>query len=99
DQAGMKFLRHIDPFDGGPYYGSATDLLLPVQQTATRTLAVGEPAPERTRQYLLAIEDREFRTVRADAELSETGKLIVRMPVLHALGVEVRAKVSAVPLP
>src|SRR5215831_1582681 len=71
EQAGMKFLRHIDPFDGGPYYGAATDLLLPVQQASVYTVDAGEPALERRRQYLLAHENRGFRAVRADAELPE----------------------------
>jgi arginine N-succinyltransferase len=99
EQAGMKFLRHIDPFDAGPYYGAATDSLIPVQQLSTYTLSVGEPAPERTRQFLLACDDLTFRAIRADAETAGTGRLIVRPGVLAALGAKQRAKVSAVPLP
>jgi arginine N-succinyltransferase len=99
EQAGMKFLKHIDPFDGGPYYGAATDLLNPVQQASTCALSVGEPAQERMRQYLVACEDNGFRAIRTDAEMPEAGLLIVRPGVLRALGVKERMKVSAVPLP
>lgn len=99
EQAGMKFLRHIDPFDGGPYYGALTDSLIPVQQVSTYTLFVGEPAPERTRQFLLACEDHAFRAIRAEAEAAGTGHLIVRPEVLGALEAKPRIKVSAVPLP
>jgi arginine/ornithine N-succinyltransferase beta subunit len=95
----MKFLRQIDPFDGGPYYGAATDQLLPVQQVSVYTVDAGEPAPERRRQYLLAHENHGFRAVRADAEMAEPGRLMVRAKVLQALGVKPRAKVSAVLLP
>ena len=35
EQAGMKFLNHIDPFDGGPYYGAPTSELVPVRQRRT----------------------------------------------------------------
>jgi arginine N-succinyltransferase len=99
EQAGMKFLRHIDPFDGGPYYGAATDLLIPVQQVSTYWLGAGDPAPERARQYLVACEDNGFRAVRAEAEMLEVHRLVVRPGVLHALGGKPRMKVSAVPLP
>src|SRR5216684_6200256 len=61
EQAGMKFLKHIDPFDGGPYYGAPTDQLLPVQQVSTHAISVGEPVAERARQYLLAHENHGFR--------------------------------------
>jgi arginine N-succinyltransferase len=32
EQAGMRFLRDIDPFDAGPYYGAEVDELAPVRQ-------------------------------------------------------------------
>jgi arginine N-succinyltransferase len=99
EQAGMKFLKHIDPFDGGPYYGAATNQLIPVQQVTTCTLAVGEPAPNRTRSLLLALDDGGFRAVRADAEVAEANRLVVRQSVLRALRVEPRVKVNVVPLP
>jgi arginine N-succinyltransferase len=99
EQAGMKFLRHIDPFDGGPYYGAATDQLIPVRQLSTYSVDVGEPVPERTRPHLLAIEDPDFHAVRADADVPEPGRMIVRPAVLHALRVKPRVKIEAVPLP
>jgi arginine N-succinyltransferase len=99
EQAGMRFLKQIDPFDGGPYYGAATSELLPVRQVSMYALGAGEPTPERTRQYLLAHEDHGFRAIRADAEMPEPGRLIVRAGVLRALGVKARVKVKAVPLP
>ncbi|MBV8055938.1 MAG: arginine N-succinyltransferase [Deltaproteobacteria bacterium] len=99
EQAGMQFLKQIDPFDGGPYYGAATTQLLPVQQVSICALCAGEPASERSRRYLLAHEDHGFRAIRADAEMPEPGRLIVRAGVLHALGVKARTKVNAVPIP
>jgi len=99
EQAGMKFLKHLDPFDAGPYYGTETSRLLPVQQVTMYAVGAGEPAPERTRQYLLAREDRGFCAVRADAETVGPGRLIVRPGVLRALAVKPRTKINAVPLP
>ncbi len=99
EQAGMKFLKHIDPFDGGPYYAQATGQLIPIQQIGTYTISVAEPAPERTRQYLIAHEEHGFRAVRAEAEVPEPGHMIVRPGVLPVLGIKPRAKIDAVPLP
>jgi arginine N-succinyltransferase len=99
EQAGMKFLKHIDPFDGGPYYGAATDQLIPIQQVGSYVLDIGEPTRERTRAYLLACEVQGFRAVRADADMPAEGRLVVRPAALRALGITPRVKVSAVPLP
>jgi arginine N-succinyltransferase len=99
EQAGMKFLRHIDPFDGGPYYGASTDELIPVQQFTQYVITAGEPALERRRQFLLACEEQGFRAVRAVGDLPQPGHLIVRAETLRVLGIKPRAKVDAVPLP
>ncbi|HKV55967.1 MAG TPA: arginine N-succinyltransferase, partial [Candidatus Binataceae bacterium] len=98
EQAGMKFLRHIDPFDAGPYFGAATDQLIPVQNTRTLTASEGEPAPEHVGQYLVAHENREFRAVRAEAEVA-ADRVMMRPAVLKALGIKPRTKVAIVPIP
>ncbi|HXZ86960.1 MAG TPA: arginine N-succinyltransferase [Candidatus Binataceae bacterium] len=99
EQAGMRFLNHIDPFDGGPYYGAATDSLQPVKDFNTCVVLSGEPAPERSRPYLVACDDRRgFRAVRAVAE-KDDGNLIVTPQVLKALSIKPRTRVDTVPLP
>jgi arginine/ornithine N-succinyltransferase beta subunit len=60
---------------------------------------VGEPAPERVRQYLVGYEQHGFRAVRAEIELTPEGQLIARPAVLRALGIEPRTRVDVVPLP
>lgn len=85
EQAGMRFLNHIDPFDAGPYYGAAAEDLLPVEQYRKARAAEGEPDPARSRLYLVAHEDhRGFRAVRAEA-LLDNGQIIVSRGVLAAL--------------
>lgn len=100
EQAGMRFLNQIDPFDGGPYYGAATADLEPVKSRRTVVALTGEPAPDRQRSFLVAIEHADgFRAVRAEAELHDTGHLVVTPAVLHALKLESRARVDIVALP
>lgn len=100
EQAGMRFLAHIDPFDGGPYYGAATAELEPVKSFRTYPTVASEPAPEKARSYLLAYSDaRGFRAVRAGAELNDKGRLVVAPAVLKAIGVEPKSRVDCLPLP
>ncbi|HVA40790.1 MAG TPA: arginine N-succinyltransferase [Candidatus Binataceae bacterium] len=101
EQAGMKFLNHIDPFDGGPYYGAPTAELVPVRQRRTLRLRMGEPPAEHARAYLVAHEDsrRGFRAVQASALEEEEGRLVTPAGVIEALGLREGALVDAVPLP
>ena len=39
----MKFLRQIDPFDGGPYYGAEIEDLAPLKAFRTIKAVAGEP--------------------------------------------------------
>ncbi len=101
EQAGMKFLNHIDPFDGGPYYGAATTELVPVRQRRTLKLRMGEPPAEHARLYMVAHEDsrRGFRAVQASALEEEEARLMVPTGVFEALGLSEGAAVAAVALP
>jgi arginine N-succinyltransferase len=100
EQAGMRFLAHIDPFDGGPYYGAATAELEPVKNLHTCATVAGEPGPETSQAYLIArAGGREFRAVRADAELNDKGRLVVAPSVFKAIGVEPKSRVDCLLLP
>lgn len=100
EQAGMRFLNQIDPFDGGPYYGGATAELEPVRSRQVVTAVGGAPATEKQRSYLVAVENGDgFRAVRAEAELRDTGHLVVAPAVLHALKIKSHVRVDMVALP
>jgi arginine N-succinyltransferase len=100
EQAGMRFLNHIDPFDGGPYYGALAAELEPVKAMRSHIAVPGEPAAEKIRTYLVSAEDgRGFRAVRADAELLDNGRIVVAPAVLSALALNSKSRVDAVPLP
>jgi len=100
EQAGMRFLNHIDPFDGGPYYGALTAELEPVKCLRTAVAIPGEPAPEKSRPHLLAAEDGDgFRAVRGDVEQLDDGRILVSTAVLSALALRPKSRVDTVPLP
>jgi arginine N-succinyltransferase len=100
EQAGMRFLNQIDPFDAGPYYGGTTADLEPVRSRRTVIAISGQPLLEKQRSYLVAVEDSDgFCAVRAEAELHDTGQLVVTSAVLRALKIKSRSRVDIVPLP
>jgi arginine N-succinyltransferase len=99
EQAGMKFLNHIDPFDGGPYYGGAVADLRPVKEHRKYTLDGAGTSSGDRREFLIAREDqRGFRAVKAEASVSGD-RLIVPAEVPDVLRVRNRDRVDAVPLP
>ena len=101
EQAGMKFLNQIDPFDGGPYYGAATAELVPLIQRRALRLRAGEPPEEHARAHMIAHEDKRhgFRAVQAGALEEDGAMLMVPANVIKALDLAEGALVDTVPLP
>jgi len=99
EQAGMRFLDQIDPFDGGPYYGCAIEDLLPVKSYAAFRAAEGEPSEAEARRYLIAREDAKgYRAVAAKAEVMSP-RIIVSSETLEILEAKRGDRVDAVPMP
>jgi arginine N-succinyltransferase len=99
EQAGMRFLDHIDPFDGGPYFGAQIDDLEPVKNRRSLRIVAGAPPGGERSSFLVAREDpRGFRAVKADAVALE-GRLFAASEVLEALKVKAEDRVDAAPLP
>jgi len=100
EQAGMHFLKQIDPFDGGPYYGAATAELTPVRARRQVSAVSGEPAPERALDGLAATEhDGEFRAVRTSLELLDNDRALIPPAILETLRVKPRSHLDFVTLP
>ena len=99
EQAGMRFLNHIDPFDGGPYYGGLIADLAPVKNRRVVTTVAGEP-PDEAPTYLIAVENGDgFRAVRTRAELRDGAQAVVPSAALEALRIKPRSRVDLVALP
>jgi len=99
EQAGMKFTGHIDPFDGGPYYGAAIADLVPVRELRTLSASVGESSLEQAHSRLVASGSPDgFRAIRADAEINQAG-IVLTPEQLKALRIEAGVQVDTVLLP
>ncbi len=100
EQAGMRFLNHIDPFDGGPYYGALVAELEPVKTLRSYRVVRGAGASEGSPEYLVAREDsvRGFRAVKAQTTL-DGARITLAPELLEELGAKDGDKVAVVPLP
>jgi len=99
EQAGMRFLDQIDPFDGGPYYGCAVDELLPVKSCQTFRVVEGEPGEGVAQLHLIAREDaRGYRAVAAKAEV-KSQRIVVPSTIFEILKIRQGDRVDAVLMP
>lgn len=99
EQAGMKFLGHIDPFDAGPYYGALVQDLVPVKQYRPLKAEPGDPQGADTRSYLVAREtSRTFCCVRADAIASDD-RIVIAREAMEALKARSGEMLDVLPLP
>jgi arginine N-succinyltransferase len=98
-QAGMNFLRQIDPFDAGPYYGAQIEDLVPVKDFRAVKAVAGEPDAAGARLYLVAQEGlKGFRAMQAQATVAER-HVVISSDVLKALSVREGERLDVVPLP
>jgi arginine N-succinyltransferase len=101
EKVGFHYLRRIDPFDGGPYYGAARDAIASVRER--RELVLPSVPAERSAQpegplALLSAEGAHgFRA--AVLALDAEGAPFVPKDDREALGVGAGDRVSITPLP
>jgi arginine N-succinyltransferase len=101
EQAGMKFLGEIDPFDAGPYYGAPITELAPVREFKRYRAVRGSAATgEAGRLYMAGCWDaaRGFRAVQV-AGVTDGRHLAMPPEALDALRIKEGAVVDTVPLP
>jgi arginine N-succinyltransferase len=101
EHVGFQYLHHVDPFDGGPYFGCARDAIASVRERRELVLPVGLPDNEEEMRGPLALLSAEgahgFRAkvVPLDAE----GAPRVSQRDREALGLAAGDRVSVTPLP
>jgi arginine N-succinyltransferase len=99
EQAGMKFIGHIDPFDAGPYYGAALADLVPTRDLRSLAVIIGQPSAGHAHSRLVSYNGPEgFRALRVDTEVNDEG-IILTPDQLAALGAPPGTSVDIVPLP
>lgn len=98
EKIGLRFLRHVDPFDGGPFYGAKMKDLVLVQQFRRYRLAA-DPIPNKNEAEELLIGwegDSGFHAARLAAR-PEANLLYCSQEVLRALLLTEGVEVGAVP--
>lgn len=101
EKVGFRYLKQVDPFDGGPYYGAARDAISCVRDRRQLVLygdVATQEAPPGGRQALLSAEGSAgFRALVVPQ--GEDGAPCVSARCREALGVDVGDRVSVTPLP
>jgi arginine N-succinyltransferase len=101
ERIGFHPLNHVDPFDGGPYYGAARDAIVSVRERRELVLPgvpmPGDASPEGTLALLSGEGPLGFRAtvVPLDADHAP----LVSAEVREALGLKSGDRVSVTPLP
>ena len=96
---GLRFLRHVDPFDGGPYYGAKMEEILLVQQFRRYCLKADRSgrAAETRQDVLIGWEGSQgFCAARVNAS-QEASVLFCPAAVLQALDLPEGVEVGAIP--
>ena len=99
EKIGLHFLRHVDPFDGGPYYGAKVEDIVLVQRFRRYRLAVGQAdqEAESCEDLLIGWEGSNgFRAARISARPHESG-LLCAAEVLKALDLHEGVEIGAIP--
>ena len=104
EQAGLRFLDQIDPFDAGPYYGALIADLEPVKALHTYRVVPGTistPADHAERSYLVSREDTGtgFRAVQVTTAPLDGDRIVVPSDAMEALRLKEGSTVEAIPLP
>jgi arginine N-succinyltransferase len=98
EQAGFRFNRHLDPFDGGPHLAAATDHIDAIRRVVTATVGrLGGEGSTTVSRGLLAAVDRPFVAV-ATPYAHDEGTLFVPDETLTCLGLASGDRVTVVPL-
>jgi arginine N-succinyltransferase len=99
EKIGLRFLRHVDPFDGGPYYGAKVEEILPVQQFRRYCLRADRSGrtAETRQDVLIGWEGSQgFCAARVNAS-QEASVLFCPAAVLQALDLPEGVEVGAIP--
>jgi arginine N-succinyltransferase len=104
EQAGLRFLEQIDPFDAGPYYGAAIADLEPVKALRSYRVVPGSvltPSEQSERACLVGFEDRSggFRAVQIATAPPEGRQIVLPAEAIAALGIKEGMTVDVIPLP
>jgi len=99
EKIGLRFLRHVDPFDGGPFYGARVKDLVLVQQFRRCRIAadVVEQEVEKSEDVLIGWENADgFRAARVRARC-DSSTLSCSPQILSALELAEGTEVGVIP--
>jgi arginine N-succinyltransferase len=98
ERAGLRWIGEIDPFDAGPFYGGATDDVVPVRETRPGVLSPEEPGPGAAPMIVSAAAPHPFRAVATPVERAGE-EIAIAKDAADRLELWAGARVATTPLP
>lgn len=98
EQAGLRWIGEIDPFDAGPFYGALTGDVIPISQTVRATVGKGGVPDSAPPAIAVACGTGEFRAVAARAHCAD-GCAFLPKEAKKRLRVGVGDEIAITPLP
>ncbi len=98
ERAGLGWIGEIDPFDGGPFVGAATDEVVPVRETFSSPLDAEAPGEESPTAIVSSEEGGGFRAVIAAIERTGVGVRVAK-DAQERLEIGAGDEVACTPLP
>ena len=101
EKIGFRYLKQVDPFDGGPYYGCARDAIASVRERRELVLpSLADDAPQAMREPLALLSSEGSFGFRATVvPIDDDGFPCVSKECREALGVDAGDRVAVTPLP
>jgi arginine N-succinyltransferase len=99
EKIGLRFLRHVDPFDGGPFYGAKMKDIVLVQKFRRYRVAAGDTTRDAaaSEDLLIGWEGAAgFRAARVSAQ-TESSTLYCPIEMLDELNLAEGTEVGAIP--
>lgn len=101
EKIGFRYLKQVDPFDGGPYFGCARDAIASVRERRELVLpSLADDAPQAMREPLALLSAEGSFGFRATVvPIDDDGFPCVSKECREALGVDAGDRVAVTPLP
>ncbi len=100
ESIGFKYMKEVDPFDGGPHYRCALKDVKPVKERITGLLITAKSFDKsKARDVIISLEhpDHDFFATRTWLQVHGDGQVSLDPQVVKELGISLPQKVTAIP--
>ena len=100
ESIGFKYMKEVDPFDGGPHYRANVKDIKPVKEKITGLLISTKNFDKsKSREVIISLEhpDHDFFAIRTSLQVHGDGQVSLDPELVKELGIKVPQKITAIP--